>query len=165
MVKVGVISDTHLPSRSPFLPPIILEKLQGVQMILHAGDWEEFFFLPELERIAKVYGVCGNMDSLEVKKKLPIKRVIDVENVKIGLIHGSGAPFGIKERIREEFIDERVNVIVFGHTHRALMEWDENILFFNPGSPTDKIFTSKNSIGVLYVDKDKVWGEIIEIKL
>jgi putative phosphoesterase len=163
MIKIGVISDTHLPSRSPILPPIILEKLQGVQMILHAGDWEELFFLPELEKIAPVYGVQGNMDSLEIKRKLPIKRFINVENIKIGLIHGSGSPFGIKERIKKEFIGDNVNVIVFGHTHQSLIEWDEDILFFNPGSPTDKFFTTKNSIGILYIDKDKVWGEIIEL--
>ncbi|MEN2983872.1 MAG: metallophosphoesterase family protein [Dictyoglomaceae bacterium] len=163
MVKIGVISDTHLPSRSPFLPPIILEKLQGVKMILHAGDWEELFFLKDLEKIAPVYGVQGNMDSLEVKKKFPVKRIIEVENVKIGLIHGGGSPFGIKERIRKEFLGEEVKAIVFGHTHQALMEWDEDIFFFNPGSPTDKIFTTKNSIGFLYVDKDKVWGEIVEL--
>jgi putative phosphoesterase len=163
MIKIGVISDTHLPSRSPILPPIILEKLQGVQMILHAGDWEELFFLPELEKIAPVYGVQGNMDSLEIKRKLPIKRFINVENIKIGLIHGSGSPLGIKERIKKEFIGDNVNVIVFGHTHQSLIEWDEDILFFNPGSPTDKFFTTKNSIGILYIDKDKVWGEIIEL--
>jgi len=163
MIKIGVISDTHLPSRSPILPPIILEKLQGVQMILHAGDWEELFFLPELEKIAPVYGVQGNMDSLEIKRKLPIKRFINVENIKIGLVHGSGSPFGIKERIKKEFIGDNVNVIVFGHTHQSLIEWDEDILFFNPGSPTDKFFTTKNSIGILYIDKDKVWGEIIEL--
>ncbi|MCS7201428.1 MAG: metallophosphoesterase [Dictyoglomus sp.] len=163
MVKIGVISDTHLPSRSPFLPPIILEKLHGVEMILHAGDWEELFFLKELEKIAPVYGVQGNMDSLEVKKKFPVKRIIEVENIKIGLIHGGGSPFGIKERIKKEFLGEEVKAIVFGHTHHALMEWDEDIFFFNPGSPTDKIFTTKNSIGFLYVDKDKVWGEIVEL--
>lgn len=163
MVKIGIISDTHLPSRLPYLPSIVLEKLQGVQMILHAGDWEELFFLKDLEKIAPVYGVHGNMDSLEVKKKLPAKRVIEVENIKIGLIHGGGSPFGIKERVKREFSEEGVKLIVFGHTHRALMEWDEDIFFFNPGSPTDKFFTTKNSLGILYVDKDKVWGEIIEL--
>ncbi|PMQ02184.1 MAG: YfcE family phosphodiesterase [Dictyoglomus sp. NZ13-RE01] len=163
MVKIGVISDTHLPSRYPSLPPKVIEKLKGVDYILHAGDWEDLFFLPDLEKIATVYGVHGNMDHPDVKIKLPPKRVIEIEGVKIGLIHGGGAPFGIKERIRKEFINDNVRVIVFGHTHKPLIEWDNDILFFNPGSPTDKFFTDKNTIGYLYIDKDKVWGEIVEL--
>lgn len=44
MVKIGVISDTHLPSRFPYLPQVIIEKLQGVNLIIHAGDWEDISF-------------------------------------------------------------------------------------------------------------------------
>jgi putative phosphoesterase len=167
MLKIGVISDTHLPSRFPYLPKIILEKLEGVDLILHAGDWEELFFLPELKKIADVIGVHGNMDSWEVKKVLPPKRVITLEKVKIGITHGSGSPWGIKDRVKKVFEEdlENINVIVFGHTHHALMEWDDEIFFFNPGSPTDKFFTDKNTIGYLYIDGDKVWGEIIPIDL
>jgi len=46
-----------------------------------------------------------------------------------------------------------------------VIEWENNILFFNPGSPTDKFFTDKNTIGYLYVDKDKIWGEIVPIEI
>lgn len=105
------------------------------------------------------------MDNFEVKRVLPAKRVITIENVKIGITHGSGAPWGIKERVRNVFEGETLNAIVFGHTHKAMMEWENNILFFNPGSPTDKFFTDKNTVGYLYVDKDKIWGEIVPIEI
>ncbi|MCX7720396.1 MAG: metallophosphoesterase [Dictyoglomus thermophilum] len=165
MVKIGVISDTHLPSRFPYLPQVIIDKLQGVDLIIHAGDWEDTFFLPELQKIAEVIGVHGNMDNFEVKRILPAKKIITIEGVKIGITHGSGAPWGIKDRVREVFEGEDLKVIVFGHTHKPMMEWEDNIFFFNPGSPTDKFFTDKNTIGYLYVDKDKVWGEIIPVEI
>lgn len=165
MKKIGVLSDTHLPSRFPFLPSIIIEKLKGVDLIIHAGDWEDIFFLPDLQKIAEVIGVHGNMDNFEVKRVLPEKKLITVEKIKIGITHGSGAPWGIKERVKKLFEGDNVNVIVFGHTHKATIEWEEGILFFNPGSPTDKFFTDKNTFGYIYVDGDKVWGEIVPIEI
>jgi len=130
MIKIGVLSDTHIPSRCPALPQVILEKLQNVNLILHAGDWEDLFFLPELQKISDVIGVYGNMDSFEVKRILPAKRVITVEKIKIGITHGSGGPWGIKERVRELFEGEDIKAIVFGHTHQALIEWEDDMLFF-----------------------------------
>ena len=64
---IGVVSDTHIPARAPFLPSSLFGLLDGVDLILHAGDIEEESVLDELRALAPVEAVAGNMDPLYVK--------------------------------------------------------------------------------------------------
>ena len=160
MKKIGVISDTHIPIRAKNVPDKILKAFEEVDFILHAGDLVELYVLDELKKVKDIYAVFGNTDPDIVRKNLPQKRVIEVENFKIGLIHGMGAPFGIINRIKKEF--EKVNCIIFGHTHTPCNEVRDGVLFFNPGSPTDRVFTRCNFYGILYIS-DKIEGKVIEI--
>ncbi len=149
-VVLGVISDTHL-YRKP-VPARVLRALQGTDLILHAGDIVEMAVLEELEGIAPVTAVAGNMDLSDVTAILPVKRVVEVAGRRIGLIHGSGDPHTMVTRIRGEFQD--VEAIVFGHTHQACSLTEDGIFFFNPGSPTDKMFAAFNSVGILTVGEE-----------
>jgi hypothetical protein len=97
----------------------------------------------------------------DLRQSLPIKRVIEIEGHRIGLIHGWGAPTGIIERIRKEFDD--VHAIVFGHTHTPMNQMLDNIFFFNPGSPIDRRFAPYRSIGILNIEGDAMRGEIIKL--
>ena len=81
------------------------------------------------------------------------KEIIKAGNFKIGLTHGEGAPEGIIDTVKKQFEKDKVDCIVFGHSHAPICERRENILFFNPGSPTDTIFAPFNSYGILEVDK------------
>jgi putative phosphoesterase len=83
---------------------------------------------------------------------------LEVNHFKIGLTHGDGAPQGIVERVKHHFTD--VDAIIFGHSHQPLNEQRDGILFFNPGSPTDRIFAPYTSIGILEVN-DTITGRII----
>lgn len=160
--KIGVISDTHMPARASSLPKKIFEYFKDVDLIVHAGDLETLKVLDELKKINEnVIAVHGNMDPDDVASKLPSKSIIKINNFKIGLIHGYGPPDGIRGRILKEF-NEKLDCIVFGHTHSPFNEVKNNILFFNPGSPTDTVFTNINSIGILKVN-DKIKGEIIRL--
>ncbi len=157
-VLIGCVSDTHIFQRP--LPDRILEALEGVDLILHAGDILEPEVLTRLSTVAETIAVAGNMDHGELKQKLPAKLVVEAAGRRIGLIHGSGGPEGITQRVRREFSEEQVDAIVFGHTHEPFNREEYGIYFFNPGSPTDKIFARINSVGILEVG-ESINGRIV----
>jgi len=159
-MKIGVLSDTHIPKTVNELPKTVYDGLKKVDLILHAGDLVELDVLDGLKKIAPTEAVCGNMDSWKTQNALPKKKVINVSKFKIGLIHGWGHSNEIIDFISKEFSD--VDVIVFGHTHNAMNEKKGNILYFNPGSPTDKIFAPYNSYGILEVN-GSITGRIIKL--
>lgn len=160
-MKIGVISDTHIPRACPKLPAKIIEAFEDADMILHAGDLVEIKVLRDLEKLANTTAVYGNMDEPEVHRLLHEKEIIKVGGFTIGLIHGYGPAANIIDRIKGEFA-EKVDAIVFGHSHVSVNLIKDGILFFNPGSPTDKIFARSNSYGILTV-ADEIKGEIIRI--
>lgn len=160
MKRIGVLSDTHIPKAAQDLPEKVYKELRSVDMIFHAGDLVEISVLEKLQDIAPTHAVCGNMDTQEVRAALPQKDTITVLGFKIGLIHGYGPPGRITEAVRSEF--NRVDAIVFGHSHSALSKEIKKTLFFNPGSPTDKIFAVYNSFGILEIG-DKITGRIIRL--
>ena len=163
MKKIGVISDTHIPVYAKELPRRVIELFEGADLILHAGDSVEEIALDELNAIAPTHAVCGNMDRLRNHSLLPDKRIITVESCRIGLIHGWGAPQGLEDRIFSAFQSERLDAIVYGHSHNAHQEIRDGVLLFNPGTPTDSRFASYRSVGILTVDGEIIKGEIIRI--
>jgi putative phosphoesterase len=132
---------------------------KDVEKIFHAGDFVDRSVAEYLSSQKELIAVCGNMDSEDIRKAFPQRRVIELEGMKIGLIHGGGSPFGIESRIRDEF--DEVNVIVYGHTHTPANHQVKNITFFNPGSPT-RSFIHRATLGLLHVG-EKIEGEIIKI--
>lgn len=160
-MRIGVISDTHIPRACPNLPPKIVEAFKSVDMILHAGDLVEIKVLRDLEKLAKTVAVYGNMDDAEARRQLRDREIIKAGGFTIGLIHGCGPTINIIDRVQKEF-PEKVDVIVFGHSHTPVNVVKNGTLFFNPGSPTDKIFAKFNSYGILTV-ANEIKGEIIRI--
>jgi len=156
-----VLSDTHIPRVAQDLPKKIYDEIANVDMIIHAGDFVEKEVLDKLASLKDLKAVCGNMDAANLQNRLKSKEVITVGNFRIGLIHGYGAPRDIVSTVRDEFTD--VNAIVFGHSHSAMNEVRDGILFFNPGSPTDKIFATTNSYGILEVTDKGIEGRIIKL--
>ncbi len=160
-MKIGVISDTHIPHTASKLPGEIYNAFRDVELILHAGDFVEMAVLDELNKLAKTEAVHGNMDSHAIQKLLPDKKVVGAGKYKIGLIHGFSSPFNLIDAVKKEF-PEKVDIIVFGHSHSPINETRDGILFFNPGSPTDKIFAKYNSYGIITVNKT-INGEIVKL--
>ena len=162
-MKIGVISDTHIPDKTGNLPEDILKGLQGVDMIIHAGDLADLSVLNKLKSICQnVKAVWGNMDPPDVRRELKEKEIIQVGNFKIGIMHGCGHPDNLIEILSEEFKKDNVDMIIFGHSHSSLNEKRGNILFFNPGSPTDKVFAPYNSYGIIEIN-DKIEARIIKL--
>lgn len=162
-MKIGVISDTHIPVRAKKIPNEILELFRGVDKILHAGDLVDITVLTILKSICSdVKAVWGNMDPPEIRNSLPQREIIDAGKYKIGLTHGSGSPAGLIEQTKGIFKNDKVDIIVFGHSHYPINEKREGIIYFNPGSPTDKIFSPYNSYGIIEIN-DKIETRIIRI--
>lgn len=160
-MKIGVISDTHIPKAAGDIPEQVYSELRKVDLILHAGDIVELSFLEKLKKIGPLKAVRGNMDERKVQLALPDKEIIEVgKKFRIGLMHGYGSPSNLVKIIGNQF--NNVDVIVFGHSHSAMNELHNGVLFFNPGSPTDKIFARSNSFGILEVN-DTIKGKIIKL--
>jgi len=158
-MKIGVLSDTHLSRVTKEFKEIYEMYLSDKDMILHAGDVVSTALIEFLGK-KKFHGVYGNMDPLEVREMLPDKKVIELGPYKLGIIHGWGSPAGLEDRILPEFQD--VDVIVYGHSHRAVNYIREGVLFFNPGAATGFTSSGVNSIGVLELD-DTIQGKIITL--
>ena len=162
-MKIGVISDTHIPNRAQGIPNKILESLKKMDMIIHAGDLVELNILDTLKSICQnVKAVSGNMDPIEVKKSLPEKQIISVGKYRIGLTHGNGSPASLIEVVTDIFKNDKVDVIIFGHSHSPINEKRGQILYFNPGSLSDTFFASFNSYGIIEINEE-IKANIIKI--
>jgi hypothetical protein len=162
-MKIGVISDTHIPDKAKDIPQKILEDFKNVDMIIHVGDLVNLGVLNKLKDICRnVKAVYGNMDPDEIRKELPEKEIFNIGNYKVGIMHGYGAPNNLIDLLTSVFKEDKLDLIIFGHSHSAFNEKCNGILFFNPGSPTDKIFSSYNSYGIIEIN-DKIEARIIRI--
>ena len=162
-MQVLVVSDTHIPERAAKIPDQFWKAVMPDSVILHAGDFTDLAVLKELQKKAKqVYAVWGNMDGAEVRAALPEKQMVDLEDYRIGIYHGSGPPLGLEEKVYRKF-PEGLDAIVFGHSHSPYNQKIKNTLMFNPGS----IGWNQNgppTYGILHLEKEGVWGEIVEVK-
>ena len=159
-MKIGVVSDTHVPISVPELPGDLIKALKGCDLILHAGDLVDLSVVKALEKIARLEAVYGNMDSVKVCSRLKNKRIISAGNKKIGLMHGYGKPESLVNVLKEEFFAEKPDIIVFGHSHIPMNEYIGNTLFFNPGSATDVVFAPYRSYGIIEIKEGRITAKI-----
>jgi putative phosphoesterase len=159
-MRIVVISDTHLSGSAFRLPDKLREDIKNSDMVIHTGDFVELEFLESLKSIAKeVKAVWGNMDSNELKNKLPEKEIFKVGSFKIGITHGSGAPKNLISLLSGVFKNESLDLVLFGHSHSSFNEKIGNTIYFNPGSPFDKVFAEYNSYGIIDIN-DKIEARI-----
>ncbi|MCX5700124.1 MAG: metallophosphoesterase [Candidatus Omnitrophica bacterium] len=162
-MKIVAIADTHIPERSDKLPLELLEEIKLADAVIHAGDFVSLELFKELKAICKqVIAVRGNMDAGELAKELPEKEIFKVGKFRIGVMHGYGAPGRVAELLLLEFKKDKLDMIVFGHSHTPLNEKIGSVIMFNPGSPTDKVFAPYVSYGVIEID-DKIEAKIVKL--
>jgi len=152
-MKIGVISDTHIPERASDLPKEVYVAFENVELIIHAGDLVTLQVLESLKKICTVKAVLGNMDSPELSKVLKTQEEFQIKNFKIGVMHGRGNPETLIERIKERF-SKKMDLIIFGHSHQPFNKKIDNTLFFNPGTPTDTVFAPYRSYGIIEINDD-----------
>jgi len=158
-MKIGIVSDTH----SQKLPKQMLDDFKEADFIIHAGDFCSADVLAQLQRMKEVKGVYGNMDEPEVRKLLPRKQIIGCGGFSIGIFHGEGAPKNLLEVVKNEFKDAKVDCVIFGHSHQTMNAVMNNVLYFNPGSPTDLVVAPFRSYGILEIEKN-ITAKIIKVK-
>lgn len=159
-MKIGVVADTH----SKDLPKQMLEDFKGVELIVHAGDFCSLEVLERLKKLKEVKAVHGNMDEHDVRSELPRRQVFKTASFLIGVYHGEGAPNQVLAKVQEEFRNEKVDAVIFGHSHQPFNELVGDVLYFNPGSPNDTIFAPYCSYGILDLSGNKITGKIIKVK-
>ncbi|HEX6348151.1 MAG TPA: metallophosphoesterase family protein [Candidatus Dormibacteraeota bacterium] len=149
-MRVGVIADTHFAEFLDELPEAVFERLNGCQLILHAGDVGRPEALERLRGIAPVEAVRGDHDP--ALQQLPLERELEIAGRRVALIHGNRSRLleepitfvgtitlgyiwpqpGLHRWLRARF--PRADAIVYGHTHHAAVDRREGRLVFNPGA-------------------------------
>jgi uncharacterized protein len=152
-MRIGVISDTHLSGRVEKLPDALVHGLQGVNLIIHAGDWVSPLVVDLVEQIAPCESVAGNNDGPDIMNRFGLKKLLTIGGFRIGLIHGDGFRKTTEQRAREAFQAERPDIVIFGHSHIPYLQTIDGVLMFNPGSPTDKRRQPKFSYGMIELGK------------
>jgi putative phosphoesterase len=153
---IGVVSDTHFPRFGRALPRALERGLRraGVTRILHLGDMTDLLAVPLFEAIAPFDAVAGNNDGAAIRERFGRRKIVRVEDVRIGMIHGDGRRGTTKSRALEAFAEpgSEADVILFGHSHRPLVAREGRVLIANPGSPTDKRLNPLYSYALLTID-------------
>lgn len=131
MIRVGILSDTHLQANSePFMRQCAAA-FAGCDTIIHAGDLVDIALLQTF-RGKDVHAVCGNMCNRDTRQILPETKLIVLDGYSIGITHGAGPRHNIEERVFEQF--PAADCIVFGHTHEPVCRKFGSTLLINPGS-------------------------------
>ena len=148
---IGLISDTH-----GLLRGSAVEALQGVDTIIHAGDIDNMAILDELELIAPVYAVRGNMDLKAEVASLPYYTVVKAAGVNIGAIHD-------RQHIQDKAAEDDLLAVIHGHTHNASVKESGGILYINPGSAGPKRSNRYATAAVLEIRNGRMIPKIITI--
>jgi len=167
-MRIGLISDTHIPRDADEIPPQVIEVFTGVDLILHAGDIYIFKVLDELEAIAPVLAAQGNGDIwLPEDPRLKESHVLDIEGLRIGITHSLDYPEpswrSLEQAMGAEF-GGPVNIFVFGGSHKAMVETSKGVLLVNPGSPTLPMgLRQLGTVGILEINQGKAEAHIIQL--
>jgi putative phosphoesterase len=145
-VRLGIISDTH-----GLLRPEVFDVFREVDHILHGGDVGEPEILIELEAIAPVTAVYGNVDPPEIRSRLPQVAHLELDGFAIVVTHGDQFEHPTPEKLHAAF--PKAEIIVYGHTHKPLLELVERtVTVMNPGGAGAARFDLKPSVGIMELE-------------
>ena len=161
-MRLAILADTHMPKGRRELPEQCLLELRRADAIVHLGD---FSAVSVYERLAQLgpplHAVHGNVDDAELRRRLPAERELELEGVRIGLLHDAGPRRGRLERVRARF--PAADAVLFGHSHLPLHEVDAGFQIFNPGSPTERRRAPTRTMGLARVDAGRIAFELVEL--
>jgi uncharacterized protein len=155
-MKVAVLADTHAPRYWTSCPAEVASRLEGVDLILHAGDVCRATVLEELAAFAPVRAVLGNNDTPDVAAwGAPETLRLDLDGLPAAMVHDAGPARGRPARLRRRFPD--AELVVFGHSHIPLdVTEGDGPRLFNPGSPTDRRRQPRGTMGLLRVEAGRL---------
>jgi putative phosphoesterase len=137
-VRLLLLADTHLPHRARDLPTEVWQEVERADLVVHAGDWVDEATLDRLTAASRrLVGVWGNNDGPALRSRLPEVAQLDLNGLRVAVVHETGQAKGREERMAAAFPD--TDLLVFGHSH---IPWDTSapsgLRLLNPGSPTDR---------------------------
>ena len=153
---IGIISDTH-----GRFDPKIPQTFKGVSHILHAGDIGNLQVLRQLEGIAPVTAVWGNVDEGNSPPGVDEEKTLQLCGLRIFMTHILGNPQRLARELKQKIDFVQPDVVVFGHTHKPLLEQHGSVLYFNPGSAGPKRVSLPRSVGLLRGWQGRPHGELI----
>jgi putative phosphoesterase len=176
-MKVGLISDTHIPESRQDLWPQIVDAFQGVDAILHAGDLHDLSVIDTLHAIAPTYAARGNGEDgsggREVQPdhhRLKEYWSIELGGFTIGLTHYIPMPeipphLTVSKWIEKKFPNTNLDVLIYGDTHVEQIDLIDGVLCVNPGSPTfpHNLNLQFGTIGFLHLGGETPSAEIHQI--
>jgi putative phosphoesterase len=144
------------------MPDACVETMRASDLILHAGDFTYPEVLDDLVTIGPpVAAVHGNVDTDELRERLPEERVVDADGATIAMVHDAGPAAGRLERMRARF--PGADAVVFGHSHIPLHEERDGFQIFNPGSPTDRRSQKHHTMGVARIEAGRIQFELRQL--
>ena len=161
-ILMGVLSDTHgspARTRRSLEPVIDFFRRAGTGLILHAGDAGHALVLQSLEVVAPVVAVRGNADPLDLIDALPDRVWIDAGARSVLLLHGHHGKTALTAA-RAAAAPE-IDLIVFGHSHKPLIEREGTTILFNPGSPTERRWNPHFGIGLIQISDAAIEPELV----
>jgi uncharacterized protein len=135
------------------LPDACVKLVRGADLVLHAGDFVSSGFLVE--------AVHGNMDEPELKASLPRQQLVEVGDVRIGMVHDAGPRIGREARLAARFED--CEAVVYGHTHVPQVDRFQHLWVLNPGSPTDRRRQPVHTMIVLRIRGSRITPELVTL--
>ena len=164
-MRIGLISDTHIPDHVKKLPVQLKEVLRGVELILHAGDVYVPSVLDELECLAPILAAKGDDDPLSTVNDRRVKRkhILTIDGVTIWLVHEMPLAWPLCSKETPQH-DRPPDVIVSGHTHNATLENKGAVLLINPGSPTFPRYKLElGTVALLTINSGKAEAHIMQL--
>ena len=159
---IAVIADTHMPRGRRRLPDGCVERIRAADLLLHAGDLATTDVLDELASIGPpVEAVHGNVDSDDLRRRLPETVTIDAAGARIAMVHDAGPSRRRLERMRRRFPD--ADAVVFGHSHIPLHEEGDGFQIFNPGSPTERRRQPRHTMGMATARDGRLTFELVTL--
>ncbi len=164
-MRIGLISDTHVPEISKSLPSRVAEVFDGVDLILHAGDLSVLAVLDELQRIAPVLAARGDDDYQIEDERIEDVQQFNFDGTSIYVIHSSLFwARSIIERPADHDLGKAPDVVVFGHTHR---DWMENVgesLLVSPGSAVFPYYQLRlGTVALLTIGSGAAQAQILDL--
>jgi putative phosphoesterase len=161
-MRIAIISDTHMPRGDRRIPASCLEHCRDADAILHAGDLVDVPVLELLRGLGPpLHAIYGNVDTATIRALLPARMEVELDGVRIGMIHAPGPAAGRLSRLRTAF--PRCHAVVFGHTHMPEHAEQDGFQIFNPGSPTERRRAPLHTMGVAGIVDGAIAFELLVV--
>lgn len=142
--KIGVISDTHSLLRQE-----VISELKDVDLVIHAGDIGNIKIIEDIKNISPVVYVKGNVDKGEWASSIPLRERIQFNELNIFVVHDL-------KNIGLDPVEEGIDIVISGHSHKAVKKDRHGVIYLNPGSAGPKRFRLPTSMAIINIINDEI---------